>query len=280
MQLPQPRYEQIVTIAFIVTIGLAIVFLIDTSTVNPRFAFGGDLPEVSLSWLLIGSLVLLTAMGADWIARSHPHPMNWILRSFGPFRNVTPAFWFLPGLSVIAAYAFWRLFNPVLGGTAFLLALIATAGTLIVTLAAQYFSLDRNAEVHTPAQIVLHIIGYLIAFGSFSAIYYTRYRTLYSATMVALVSAVLLYALLNIQRRPVSIGVALIAGIGIAELMWALNYWQTTFLLAGVVLVTVLYVVAGLLGYASLGQLNRRLLLEYGLVGAVLVGGVAYVSLM
>ncbi|WP_322511504.1 hypothetical protein [Chloroflexus sp.] len=279
MQSPQPRYEYIVTVAFIVTIGLAITFLIDSSTVNPRFAFGGDLPEVSLSWLLIGSLVLLTAMGAEWIARLHPHPMNWVLRSFGPLRNVTPAFWFLPGLSVIAAYAFWQLFNPVLGGTAFLLALIATAGMLIVTLAAQYFSIDRRAEIHTPAQIVLHVIGYLIAFGSFSAIYYTRYRTLYSATMVALVSALLIYALLNIQRRPISIGVALIAGIGIAELMWALNYWQTTFLLAGVVLVTVLYVVIGLLGYACSGQLNRRLLIEYSVIGVVLVGGVAYMSL-
>ncbi|MCS6886777.1 hypothetical protein [Chloroflexus sp.] len=279
MQSPQPRYEYIVTVAFIVTIGLAITFLIDSSTVNPRFAFGGDLPEVSLSWLLIGSLVLLTAMGAEWIARPHPQPMNWVLRSFGPLRNVIPAFWFLPGLSVIAAYAFWRLFNPVLGGTAFLLALIAAASMLIVTLAAQYFSLDRQAEIHTPAQIVLHISGYLIAFGSFSAIYYTRYRTLYSATMVALVSALLVYALLNIQRRPISIGVALIAGIGIAELMWALNYWQTTFLLAGVVLVTVLYVVIGLLGYACSGQLDRRLLIEYSIVGVVLVGGVAYMSL-
>ncbi|MFN3372145.1 MAG: hypothetical protein ACK44M_01105 [Chloroflexus sp.] len=279
MQSPQPRYEQIVTIAFIVTIGLAIVFLIDTSTVNPRFAFGGDLPDISLSWLLIGSLALLAAMGADWVARSHPHPMNWIIRSFGPLRSVTPAFWFLPGLSVVAAYAFWQLFNSVLGGTAFLLALIVTAGMLIVTLAAQYFSLDRRADLHTPAQIVLHIIGYLIAFGSFSAIYYTRYRTLYSATMAALVSAFLIYALLNIQRRPVSVGVALIAGIGIAELMWALNYWQTTFLLAGVVLVTVLYVVVGLLGYACIGQLNRRLLLEYSLVGIALIGGVAYMSL-
>ena len=53
MQTPQPRYEQIITISFIVTIGLAISFLIESSAVNPRFAFGGDLPEVSLSWLLV-----------------------------------------------------------------------------------------------------------------------------------------------------------------------------------------------------------------------------------
>jgi len=73
--------------------------------------------------------------------------------------------------------------------------------------------------------------------------------------------------------------VAFVAGLGIAELMWALNYWQTTFLLAGVVLVTVLYVVIGLLGYACIGQLNRRLLIEYGVLGALLIGGVAYLSI-
>ncbi|MEF3272949.1 MAG: hypothetical protein K6356_00890 [Chloroflexus sp.] len=276
---PQPRYEQIVTITFIITIGLAIAFLIDSSAVNPRFAFGGDLPEVSLSWLFIGSLAGIAALGASWTARHHPHPFDWLIRPLGPFRNAMPALWVLPGLNVVAAYAFWQLFNPVLGGAAFLLTLIITASALLITLVAQYFSLDRRPEVHTPAQIGLHIIGYLIAFSSFSAIYYTRYRTLYSATLVALVAALLIYALLNLQRRPIAIGVALIAGLGIAELMWALNYWQTTFLLAGVVLLTVLYVVIGLLGHASIGQLQRRLIIEYGLLGIGLIGGVAFLTL-
>jgi len=276
--IPQPRYEQIVTMALIGAIGLATVFLIDSSPVNARFALGGDLPEISLSWVLIGTLIASAAISADWIRRSHPHPHDWIVRSFGPLRNITPALWVLPGLSIAAAYAFWRLFNPVLGGTAFLAALVLTAGTLFVILTVQYFSLHRQPEIHIPAQIILHIIGYIIAFSIFSAIYYTRYRTLYSATMVAIVAAVLVYALLNIQQRPISVGVAFVAGLGIAELMWALNYWQTTFLLAGVVLVTVLYVVIGLLGYACIGQLNRRLLIEYGVLGALLIGGVAYLS--
>lgn len=276
---PQPRYEQIISIALMVTLGLALVFLIDSSAINPRITFGGDLPAVGLSWVFIGMLAGLTALGAEWITRQHPHPIDWILRSWGPLRNVTPALWVLPALNVIAAYAFWQLFNQVLGSTALVFALIGTAGMLVVILVAQYFCLDRQPSVHTPAQIVLHVIGYLIAFSSFSAIYYTRYRTLYSATMVALVAALLIYALLNIQRRPVSVGVALIGGLGIAELMWALNYWQTTFLLAGVVLLAVLYVVIGLLGYASIGQLNRRLLIEYSVVGAIVIGGVVYAAL-
>ncbi len=276
----QPRYDQIVTLALTVTIGLAIVFLIDASPVNARLAIGGDLPEISLSWVVIGTVTMLAAIGADRMARAHPHVADWALRSFGPLHNVSPMLWVLPGLSVIAAYAFWQLFNPVLGGAAFLLALVGAAGILTITLIAQYFSLHRQAEVHTPAQIVLQVIGYLIALSSFSAIYYTRYRTLYSATLVALAAALLVYALLNLQRRPVSIGVALVAGLGMAELMWALNYWQTTFLLAGVTLLATLYVVIGLLGYACIGQLNRRLALEYGVVGAILVGGVVYLSLL
>jgi hypothetical protein len=279
VQIPQPRYEQIVTMAFVNAIGLAVVFLMDSSPVNARFVFGGDVPEISLSWVIIGTLVALAAIATEWICRIHPHPHAWIVRSVGPLRNVTPALWVLPGLNIIAAYAFLKLFNPVLGSTVFLVTLVVSSGTLVVILVAQYFNFHRQAEIHMPAQIVLHVIGYIIAFSIFSAIYYTRYRTLYSATMVALVAGALIYALLNLQRRPVSVGIALIAGFGIAELMWALNYWQTTFLLAGVVLLAVLYVVIGILGHACIGQLNRRLILEYGLVGSVLIGSVAFLSL-
>ena len=69
---PQPRYDRIVSLVLIVLIGLTVIFLIDINPNNFRARLGGDLPAITLSWLLIGSLVLITSTGADIIIHSHP----------------------------------------------------------------------------------------------------------------------------------------------------------------------------------------------------------------
>lgn len=278
---PSPRYDRIVSLVFVVLIGLALVFLLDSSPSTLRLVLGGDLPEVTLSWLLIASLVLITSVGADVLARSHPQLPERVLRRFPLIRlDMVPAYWVLPSLSIVSSYAFFRLFSGALGGTAFTLALITAGGLLTATLVAQHYSLDKSAVNHERAQIALQIIGYLIAFGSYSAVYFTRYRTLYSASLIALTTMLLVYALLTIQQQPVRLGTAFLAGLGSAELMWALNYWQTTFLLAGALLLTVLYVMVSLLAHYGAGQLQRRLAIEYALLGCGLLTVLATIALL
>jgi hypothetical protein len=278
---PSPRYDRIVSLVFVVLIGLALVFLLDSSPATLRLVLGGDLPEITLSWLLIASLVLITSVGADVLARSHPQLPERVLRQFPGLRiDLIPAYWILPSLSIVSSYAFFRLFSGALGGTAFTLALITAGGLLTATLVAQHYSLDRYQANHVRAQMVLQIIGYVIAFGSYSAVYFTRYRTLYSATLIALSTMLLVYALLTIQQQPIRWWTALLIGLGSAELMWALNYWHTTFLLAGALLLTVLYVTVSLLTAYGAGQLQRRLVLEYALLGGGLFAVLAVIAVL
>ena len=69
---PPPRYDRIVSLIFVILIGLAVVFLVDGNPNTLRIVLGGDLPVITLSWFLIASLVVITCAGADLLARAHP----------------------------------------------------------------------------------------------------------------------------------------------------------------------------------------------------------------
>ncbi|GAB4447522.1 MAG: hypothetical protein OHK0015_51690 [Chloroflexi bacterium OHK40] len=279
---PIPRYDRIVSLVFVVLIGLAVIFLVDTNPNTLRIVPGGDLPTITLSWFLIGSLTVITSAGADLLARSHPQMQSRTLPvvNLGFVRlELAPTFWVLPSFSVIGSFAFFRLFSGILEGAAFALALLAAGGSLLVVLVAQHYALDRDPEVRQRAQTVLQVIGYLIAFGCFSAVYYTRYRTLYSATMIGLTATLLAVALLAYTPRASNLLLSVLVGLVLAEATWALNYWATTFLMAGTLLLVIFYVIVSLLQHRGAGRLSRRLLLEYSLLGGSLFAAIVYVTL-
>jgi hypothetical protein len=281
-QSPTPRYDRIVSLIFVILIGLAVVFLIDGNPNTLRIVLGGDLPTITLSWFLIGSLAVIVSAGADLLARSHPQLQSRALPTInlGVTRiEVAPSFWVLPAFSVIASFAFFRLFSGVLQGAAFALALVAAGGSLLVVLVAQHYALDRTPEVSHGAQTVLQILGYLLAFGCFSAVAYTQYRTLYSASMIGLAAALLAYALLAYTPRAANLTLAALVGLTLAEATWALNYWATTFLIVGTVLLVIFYIVVSLIQHQAAGQLQRRLLVEYGLLGGGLMAAIIFVAL-
>jgi hypothetical protein len=279
---PAPRYDRIVSLVFVILIGLAVIFLIDGNPNTLRIVLGGDLPTITLSWFLIASLTVISSAGADLLARSHPQMQSRALPAvnLGVVRlEVAPSFWVLPSFSVVASFAFFRLFSGVLQGAAFALALVAAGGSLLIVLVAQHYALDRSPKVSKPAQTVLQVIGYLLAFGSFSAVAYTEYRTLYSASMIGVAAMLLAYALLSYTPRANSITLAALVGLTLAEATWALNYWATTFLIAGTVLLVIFYIVVSLLKHRAEAPLERRLLVEYSLLGAGLFAAIVYVTL-
>lgn len=279
---PPPRYDRIVSLIFVILIGLAVVFLVDGNPNTLRIVIGGDLPVITLSWFLIASLVVITCAGADLLARAHPALLTQALPivNLGVARfEVAPAFWVLPSFSLIGSFAFFRLFSGPLEGLAFALALVAAGGSLLSVLVAQHYALDRRPEVSQRAQMVLQVLAFLIAFGCFSAIYYTRYRTLYSASLVALTAGLLAYPLLASGQRPGRALLAGLVGLTLAEATWALNYWQTTFLLAGTTLLVLFYIAVSLLQHHLAGRLQARLLIEYGLLGAGLFAAAIYATL-
>ncbi|MFV9507549.1 MAG: hypothetical protein AB4911_23615 [Oscillochloridaceae bacterium umkhey_bin13] len=279
---PAPRFDRMVSLIFVILIGLAVIFLIDGNPNTLRIVLGGDLPTITLSWLLISSLAVITSAGADLLARSHPQMQHRALPqlNLGVLRlEVAPAFWILPSFSVIGSFAFFRLFSGVFEGGAFALALIAAGGSLLTVLLAQHYVLDRTPLVSQRAQLVLQVMGYLLAFGVFSAVYYARYRTLYSASFIGATATLIAYALLSMPTRVGSFTLALLIGLVLAEATWALNYWATTFLIAGTVLLLAFYLIVSLIQFQAAGKLQRRLLLEYALLGGGLFLAVVYVTL-
>lgn len=279
---PAPRYDQIVSLVFVILIGLAVVFLIDGNPNTLRIVLGGDLPTITLSWFLIGSLTVISSAGADLLARAHPQMQHRRLPTLnlGFARlELAPAFWVLPSFSVVGSFAFFRLFGGVLEGAAFAMALVAAGGALLAVLVAQHYALDRDPTISRRARTTLQVIGYLVAFGCFSAIAYARFRTLYSASMVALTGTLLAYALLAYAARANTLTLAALVGLALAEATWAINYWATTFLIAGTLLLVIFYVVVSLLQHYAEGSLGRRLLYEYGLLGGGLFLAIVFVTL-
>ncbi|NTV63504.1 MAG: hypothetical protein HGA65_08215 [Oscillochloris sp.] len=278
----QPRYDRIVSLVFVILIGLVVIFLVDGNPNTLRIVLGGDLPTITLSWFLIASLVMITSAGSDLLARSHPQLQTRALPTINLgiiHIEVAPSFWILPSFSVVASFAFFRLFNSVFPGAAFAMALIAAGGSLLLVLLAQHFALDRRPEVSQRALTVLQVIAYLLAFGCFSAVYFTRYRTLYSATLIGFSATMLSYALLAWVPRPGNFLTSLLVGLMLAEAIWPLNYWATTFLIAGTLLLVIFYVAVSLLQHYALGRLHRRLVIEYGLLGGGLFLAIMYATL-
>lgn len=278
----RPRYDRIVSLALLVLIGLTVVFLIDINPSNFRARLGGDLPAITLSWLLIASLVLITSTGTDIIIRSHPEMQTRTLPTLnlGFVRiEIAPGFWILPSFAIIAPFALFRLFSNSLGTLAGIIAVTLSGGLLLGAMIGQHYALDRRPETRNPARLGLQAIVLLLAFGVFSAIYYARLRWLYSATLVGVSGALLAFALLQWTPRRGSLPLlATIVGITLAEATWALNYWAAPFLLGGVLLLAIFHVVTGLLQSHLEGGLTRRLILEYSLIGSSLLAAVVFVA--
>jgi Protein of unknown function (DUF5656) len=279
---PTPRYDRIVSLVLLVVIGLALVFLIDINPNILRARLGGDLPPITVSWLLIVSLVIVTSTGADVFIRSHPQMQTRRLPTINlgfVTIELAPGSWILPSFTIIASFAFFRLFGASLGTTAGILASVAAGGLLLATLLGQHYALDRRPDVRHNARLALQTIAFLLAFGVFSAVYFARLRTLYSAALIGAAGTLLAYALL--QWTPARHGLALLAfvvGLTLAEATWALNYWAAPFLLGGALLLVIFYVATGLLQNHLEGTLSRRIFWEYGLLGSALLVAVIYAT--
>jgi Protein of unknown function (DUF5656) len=279
---PTPRYDRIVSLVLLVVIGLALVFLIDINPNILRARLGGDLPTITVSWLLIVSLVVVTSAGADVFIRSHPQMQTRRLPTINlgfVAIELAPGFWILPSFTIVASFAFFRLFGASLGTTAGILASVAAGGLLLATLIGQHYALDRRPDVRHNARLALQTITFLLAFGVFSAVYFARLRTLYSAALIGAAGTLLAYALL--QWTPPRHGLSLLAfmvGLTLAEATWALNYWAAAFLLGGALLLVIFYVATGLLQNHLEGTLSRRIFWEYGLLGSALLVAVIYAT--
>ncbi|KAB8140909.1 hypothetical protein F8S13_21930 [Chloroflexia bacterium SDU3-3] len=279
---PTPRYDRIVSLVILVVLGMAVIFAIDVNPAIFRVWLGGDFPVITVSWLLIAALVLITSTGADVFIRSHPAMQSRKLPTLRLGRlalEVAPAFWILPSMSIVASFAFFRLFSESLQTLAFILALSAVGVLVFGSLVAQHYALDRVVENRTRAQLALQVIVYTLGYACFCAIYYARLRWLYSGALVGGAAAMLSYALLQWSApRAGHFLLALTVGVVLGESLWALNYWAAPFLLGGAMLLVIFYIVCGLLQHHLQQSLTRQVMVEYAAIGTIMFAGVVVVT--
>lgn len=117
----------------------------------------------------------------------------------------------------------------------------------------------------------IRVAVYLAALLPIVLIYSTKERALYIAPPIGLVGFGAAWVLL--RETPVAPKRRLLyaAGIGVmlAELTWALGYWTLVPAVGGALLWLALYVLSGVADHGLSGALDRRVGLEYALVGGL-----------
>ncbi|MBI2940076.1 MAG: hypothetical protein HYY04_06510 [Chloroflexi bacterium] len=175
-------------------------------------------------------------------------------------------YWTLPTLLVLGAALFLRL--PLFTtGPALATGLVVTAALLLVVLHAERYQAGR-------APFSAEFISYIVAFMLYSAIYAPRTRSLYSATTIAVVTALLTVELLrrSIRSERQVWLYAGVVGLLLGELTWALNYWAVSTMTGGLLLLLAFYALIGLIPHGLDGRLARQVGFELAVVLLVGIG--------
>lgn len=232
---------------------------------------GGLAAPLAGDQLGLGALLtaLLVGAGAEAQARLHPH--------FGPLDGRRLAgFWIGPALTALAAVLAAGLLQAEPGRV------VPFVGALMV--GALLFAQDRELEEHDDSPkagwsgLASALILYLVAFVLFVVLYGGRELPFLSALAIGVSGALLAVALFRpsgAEPRRVWL-LAMLTGLCAAEIALVLGAWITVGLLGGAFLLLYFYVTAGLIQALLAGGLDRRLAIEYGLVG--LIGLVLIIS--
>jgi hypothetical protein len=247
-------------VAALVVLGLILAaFLQFPSRTFSLTVLGSPLTvNVSQTGLIALLLVGITCAGTDTIVRSHPAARHMEAR----YSFVT---WTLPALTVVLSTVLLsraptRLYQ--LGGY------VLTGLILILVISAEYYTVDPAGKRYLAARLGLNGWAYLLAAVVFILIYSAKARSLISATGVTLVSALLALEFLRSAGRGFGRTAlyAAIAGLCTGEIIWAMNYWRISGITGGLILLVGFYVATGLANQQLQGRLNRRVLVEYGVV--------------
>jgi hypothetical protein len=256
-------YERINAVVSLTLIGLTLYFVLEFPQQVAAFTlFGSPLElESPRQWLMVVLLAGVAMAGTDAVILAHPElPTRRLI-----YRAM---FWALPGLLVVLATQTLGLApGPIVwaGG-------LAMAGVLLwFTIYTEYRQLAPDGGPQLGLRLWRQFIGYAVILSLFILIYQTRSRSAISATSVMVVSAIGALGLLGYDPKQVSkIWLfAAVVGLGLGQITWALNYWRTGALNAGLLLFLIFYVLVGLSQQQLAGTLSQRSLWEYGAIASV-----------
>lgn len=258
-------YERMSAVVSMTLIGLALYFVLNFPLqVAGVTLFGSPLTvNAPRQWLMVLLLGGLAMAGAHAVIRLHP--------SLSTYRwSYMATFWPLPGLLVILATQTLGLApSPWIWGVS----LLVVGVLLWATILAEFNLVSAPQRSFFWPRLWQQFIGYSLALAFFIIIYQTRSRGALSATSILLVSGLVSLALLRQRAETVSKTwlFAVIIGLSLGQVTWALNYWHAPALNAGLLLFLTFYILVGLTQQRLLGSLSRRVLWEFGAVALVML---------
>jgi len=258
-----PNYDRLSVVVSLILLCLALSLIIELPTRTFSFVVLGSPLTIRFSqnWPVAALLASMACIGTDSIIRLHP-------LSRGRKLPCTFVFWILPGLATLLA----TLLLPRAPNRIYTLGSLAMMGILLpLIITAEYHTVDPAAPGYRAARLGLNVVAYLIALVLFVLVYGSRARSLLSATATLAGGGLLALDLLHGARQ--SLGrtslYALIVGLVMGEIVWALNYSKVNSLTAGILLLLIFYLITGLSRQGLLGLLSRRILIEFALVALV-----------
>lgn len=264
----QPAYGQGIVFALIIAAALLLCAIIAIGDGD------GSIPPMlqrasPLLWIVSGIALVLSAAGAQYseFVTSRAAVAN---GEEVPSQRVSTA-WVVPFVSVfagallIATYhnRWMLLFGPALA---------------FIGMAASLLSRDLLDEAEEPsvrtASVISSVVGIIVAFFAFGAVYINKFELYISVPLVAIISFILLLEALERagQSGPTRV---LHAGMGtwlMVGTMIALSWWPTWGWGGAAVLTGMFYMIYGLLVTHAEGRaLDRNKMLEFVGVGSVLL---------
>ena len=224
-------------------------------------AVGIELNGPVLMLLLVAALI---SAGADALIRSHPRLEGWT-------RYATAIHWILPGAT---ALALGSVLNRTPDGPLWWLGLGLSAVALIAVLVAEYTVVDRADAAWDLAALGLTALTFALALVLFALLHSLSARALISASAAGLFAAALALRLFVLKDAAPGEAALYAAVVGLitAEAVWALNYWRVSASSATLLTLVPFYLSAGIAQQQLAGRLNRRLWIEYAVVGALGLG--------
>jgi len=262
-----PHYDKlsVVVSVILLCLALSLIVVLPATFSFARFSatvLGAPLTiRLSQSWLAAALLVGMACSGTASVMRLHPLSQGRELPHAFPF-------WILPSLAtLLATILLPQAPNTIyaLGG----LAVMAIILPLIIT--AEYRTVDTSAPGYKAARLGLNFIAYLLALILFALIHESKAPGLLMAAATLGGSSLLTLDLLHGDQqdfRRTSL-YALIVGLVMGEIVWALSYSKMNSLTAGIFLLLVFYLITGLARQGLLKLLNRRILIEFVVVALI-----------
>jgi len=226
------------------------------------------------------SALILTVVFAWTVARSEPDRelvgrVHFSSETGEPTYPQGATGWIVPAIALFTAFLHMaRYFDWIW----LVLAATTTGATVFLACVARHHSVRAEGAPSRNVRLGRLALTDFVAFVSFATIYAFKARTLYSGTVILLLAWLLLFQLLDdgtssrFQRDIYSAAGAII----VAEFCWALNYWDASSWQAGVLLLIVFQVYAGLALAQIRGRLDQRVLAQQLGIGAVVFLMIAY----